>query len=66
MPLVPGLSGSLPSLDACMRRAGTDSEELVQETDKLLLRVIPGLTEDAVSHLRKARMSLLQRRMDRT
>lgn len=66
VPLVPGLGGSLPSLDTYTRKAGTDSEGLVQETDKLLLQAIPGLTEDAVGHLREARMSLLQRRMDRT
>lgn len=66
VPLAVGLGESLASLDARLRAAGSDSESLVEETDTLLARAISGLTSNALNHLREARTSLLQRRMNRT
>jgi len=42
-----------------------DGEILVEETDLLLRKYEPGLTDDVLDRLREARLLLLQRRLDR-
>ncbi len=66
VPLLPKLGESLQHLDELARTAGTDSDELVERTDALLVDAIPELTLDLLGTLRDARAALLQRRMDRT
>jgi adenine-specific DNA-methyltransferase len=66
VPMLPGFGRSLGHLDELARRAGPDSDELVQRTDALLAQAIPRLTPALLAELRDARAALLQRRMDRT
>jgi adenine-specific DNA-methyltransferase len=66
VPMIPGFGVSLPDLDAHVRAVGADSESLIEQTDAIIARAVPALTTDALANVRAARMSLLQRRMDRT
>jgi adenine-specific DNA methylase len=66
VPLLSNGRDSLTRLDRLVRNKGADTDELVDQTDALLMNSIPGLTTDIIGTLREARASLLQRRMDRT
>ena len=66
VPMLPSFGQSLAHLDEVARSAGPDSAELVRRTDALLAQAIPKLTPDLLGELRRARATLLQRRMDRT
>lgn len=65
VPVAAGLGGSLPRLDAHVRMAGTDAGSLIEETDALLARSLPGLTAELLAVLHGARAALLRRRLDR-
>ena len=65
VPLAPGLGAHLGRLDWLARTAGPDSDDLVEETDAVLLRAIPAIAPDLLGTLREARAALRQRRMDR-
>jgi len=58
----------LDRLDAVLRtdiQSAKDGEALIKETDALLVKAEIGLTSDLMDTLCGARMSLLQRRLDR-
>ena len=65
VPLAPGLGAHLSRLDQLARTAGPDSDDLIEETDALLLQAVPALATDLLGTLREARTALRQRRMDR-
>jgi adenine-specific DNA-methyltransferase len=65
VPMVQDSRSVLPDLDKHVRTAGADSESLIEMTDEFLGRAVPALTDDLLTTLRSARMSLLKRRMDR-
>lgn len=60
-----GFGKELPRLDALVRLAGTDSEELVAETDRFLVKADIGFDDDLIARLSSARATLLQRRLAR-
>lgn len=64
VPHVPGFAAELERLDA-IARVQSDGDELVEETDLLLTKADVGLTQDLLERLADARLSLLQRRLDR-
>ncbi len=66
VPLAPGLGAQLSRLDRLARTAGPDSDDLIEETDALLLQAVPALAPDLLGTLREARAVLRQRRMDRS
>jgi adenine-specific DNA-methyltransferase len=55
----------LADLDALVRRSGPDDEELVDATDRLVVKAVDGLTDDLMTKIRDARMILLNRRLAR-
>jgi adenine-specific DNA-methyltransferase len=65
VPMLPGLGNALPHLDQLARVSGSDSDDLVEATDNLLMGAIPELTLDLLENLRAARAALLKRRLDR-
>jgi adenine-specific DNA-methyltransferase len=64
VPRVPGFAAELARLDN-ISRSSSDGAELVDETDLLLIKADVGLSQDLMDQLRDARLSLLQRRLDR-
>jgi adenine-specific DNA methylase len=66
VPLLPRLGESLHYLNDIAIIAGSDSDELIERTDALLMEAVPELTPELLGTLRDARLALLQRRMDRT
>lgn len=67
VPYAAEMAAELPRLDALSREeAAVEPEALVVETDKLLMKHVPGLTDDMVERLQDARNVLVDRRMART
>lgn len=68
VPLPNNFGDELVRLDQLLRSAGPSdgSEELVRETDLLLVKADCGFTTDLVEELNGARHALLRRRLDRT
>ncbi len=64
VPFIAGFAGELERLDSIARSVG-ESQALVDETDLLLTKADIGFTQDLLDRLRDARLSLLQRRLDR-
>lgn len=64
VPNIPGFGTELERLDSISRAVG-ESEELVDETDLLLVKADVGLKQDLVERLRAARLKLQRRRLDR-
>lgn len=64
MPFIPGFGAELDRLDAVARAVG-ESQDLVDETDRLLMKADVGFTQTLVDRLASARTALLQRRLDR-
>jgi len=68
LPFCEGFGMHLDRLDAVLRtdiQSAKDGEALIKETDALLVKAEIGLTSDLMDTLCGARMSLLQRRLDR-
>jgi adenine-specific DNA-methyltransferase len=68
LPLGEGFGVHLDHLDAVLRsqnQIAEDGEELIRETNALLVKAQVGLTSDLMDALDEARMSLLKRRLDR-
>jgi hypothetical protein len=64
VPFIPRFGVELERLDG-IARAAAESQELVDETDLLLVKADVGVTQDLLERLRDARLALLQRRLDR-
>lgn len=64
VPFIPGFGAELDRLDAVARAAG-DSQDLVDETDRLLIKADVGLNQVLIEQLVSARTALLQRRLER-
>lgn len=64
VPFIPGFGAELDRLDAIARAVG-ESQDLVDETDRLLRKADVGLNQTLVDRLASARTALLQRRLDR-
>lgn len=64
VPFVPGFGAELDRLDSVARAVG-ESQDLVDETDRLLMKADIGLNQTLVDRLASARAALLQRRLDR-
>lgn len=62
----PGFGEELPVLDALARSSGADSQDLVDETDRLLSKYLRGASSGLLDTLRGARLSLMDRRLART
>lgn len=67
IPFPAPLRDSIPRLDRIARHAAAPEQQdlLIEETDALLCRRIPGLTRDLMHRLRGARESLANRRLTR-
>jgi adenine-specific DNA-methyltransferase len=65
IPRAPSAGQSLPDLDRLVR-SSADPDALIDETDKLLLKWLPGLAPDVLVLLREARQDLLGRRVMRS
>lgn len=64
VPFIPGFAAELDRLDA-VARAGGESQDLVDETDRLLAKADVGFDQALMDRLSSARLALLQRRLDR-
>lgn len=64
VPFIPGFGAELDRLDAIARAVG-ESEDLVDETDRLLMKADVGFNQALMDRLGSARAALLQRRLDR-
>jgi hypothetical protein len=64
VPFIPGFAVELERLDS-IARSVEEGQGLVDETDLLLTKADVGLNQDLLDRLRDARLSLLQRRLDR-
>jgi len=65
VPMLKGFRSNLAYLDETARTVGFDSDALIERTDELLAADVPGLRSDLLGVLRTARVSLMQRRLDR-
>jgi hypothetical protein len=67
VPMVDGFGGNLGLLDARARSLAVmrDGEELVDQTDSLLVRMKVGFDREMLTILREARQGLVRRRLDR-
>lgn len=65
IPLVPGAGAELEELDRVARTA-SEPEALIQATDAMLTRLVPGLDATTMNALGEARMVLMDRRLQRT
>jgi hypothetical protein len=69
LPLIDDFGANLPQLDDLARGLSettlADDDQLVEETDRLLIESRVGFTEDLILALREARSLLLGRRLDR-
>lgn len=67
LPLPQGFGEELDRLDAVLRSSSDpeDAEHLLDETDLLLAKRVAGMTSPLMERLRDARLTLLQRRLDR-
>lgn len=67
VPIVPGFGEELDRLDGLAReRVDGDGEALVEETDRLLRKQLQGPARHAWDEIVEARLSLLNRRLDRS
>jgi hypothetical protein len=64
VPFIAGFGAELDRLDSTARAAG-ESQDLVDETDRLLTKAEVGLNQALMDRLTSARSALLQRRLDR-
>lgn len=64
VPFIPGFGAELDRLDAIARAEG-ESQDLVDETDRLLTKADVGFNQALMDRLASARLALLQRRLDR-
>jgi adenine-specific DNA-methyltransferase len=64
VPFIPGFGAELDRLDAIARAEG-QSQDLVDETDRLLTKADVGFNQALMDRLASARLALLQRRLDR-
>lgn len=64
VPFIPGFGAELDRLDAIARAEG-ESQDLVDETDRLLMKADVGFNQALIERLSSARLALLQRRLDR-
>lgn len=65
VPVVAGAAHELEQLDQISRKS-IDPEALIQATDEVLVRLIPGLDAQMVESLSEARHVLMDRRLQRT
>jgi adenine-specific DNA-methyltransferase len=61
----PNFGRELERFDAVVRSSGTDSEDLVTETDRFLIKAGIGINQELVDCLADARSALLSRRLER-
>lgn len=65
LPLVSMANGQFDILDSLARTQGFDSEALVDETDKIIGKVLPGYSGEVLNTIKESRGALLRRRLDR-
>ena len=64
VPFIPGFGAELDRLDAVARAVG-ESQDLVDETDRLLTKADVGFGQPLMDRLASARLALMRRRLDR-
>ncbi len=64
VPFIPGFGAELDRLDSISRSVG-ESQDLVDETDRLLTKADVGFNQALMDRLASARSALMQRRLDR-
>lgn len=64
VPFIPGFEAELDRLDVVARSSG-ESQDLVDETDRLLMKADVGFDQALVDRLAAARKALVQRRLNR-